>query len=229
MDLQLQESSIRCLLQKKGEQFAVGKVRSESLAEEMTLIGFVPYSLYYRYNLLSLKADFNDELIVSPYYVRFSKQDQVLPIYRCATIANGKKYPINEKFQLNAVPEDVLDKLSNDNRISKNYSSYFKPPINGKRLLELRKKITNSFDRLFEGFIEEMGSLFGVVEGADLGLQYIAQNDDIELSGSVTGMTTLTNDILCLCCYMNKVTGLPSYVVLSSNDTIRVMSDDEIS
>ena len=195
----------------------------------MTLIGFIPYSLYYRYHLLSLKADFNDELVVSPYYVRFSKQDHVLPVYRNAAIASGKKYLINDKFQLNAVPEDVLDKLTNDYRINKNYSSYFKPPISGKKLLELRKKIGKSFDRLFEGFVEEVTSLFGVVEGAELDIQYIAQNDDIELSGSVTGITTITNDFLCLCCYMNKVTGLPSYVVLSSNDTIRVMSDDEIS
>ena len=229
MNPELQKNSIRSLLQEKGELTASGRVRSESLSEEMSLIGFIPYSYYSRFTLLSLKADLNDQLIVSPYFVRFSKQDSVLPIFRTIRSAKGKKYLIDEKLTIDSVPETVLSKATG--KYVYEFRNELTQPLLGRKLVELRKKLTfkrkGSFEQLFDGYIEKIEFEKDSIEENELDIQYIAQNDDWELSGHVAHMITITNDFLCLCSYMNKITGLPSYTVLCADDIIRVLSDHE--
>ena len=60
MENQLQKSSVKNLLQEECIQHATGRVRSASLQEEMSLVGFVPYSLSNLYLQLAMYMDLND-------------------------------------------------------------------------------------------------------------------------------------------------------------------------
>lgn len=221
MNSELQKSSIRYLLQKEGEQQACGKVRSESLHEDMSLIGFVPYSVVYSDFLLSLGVDLNDQLVITPYFVRFSKQDPVYPIFKSLRKANGMKYKVNEKLLISTIPEEVRDKVKSIYSL-RSFKWIETKPMSGSRILESWRKQKDIFLRLFQNVFEEVDSSME----DSIELNYNGQPDDIELSGHITELTTITNDFLCLCSYMNKVTGLPSYIVLGADDVIRLLSDE---
>lgn len=66
MNSQLQKSSLFSLLRETGMQRAEGRVRSKSLLEEMSLIGFVPYTDYYLHQLVLSSVDLNGHLYVAP-------------------------------------------------------------------------------------------------------------------------------------------------------------------
>ena len=94
MNSQLLKSSLFSLLCDTGMQRAEGRVRSKSLLEEMSLIGFIPYTDYYIHHLLFSSVDLNDHLYVAPYLVKFSKDSPVYPYFKTITSAEGKKYRI---------------------------------------------------------------------------------------------------------------------------------------
>lgn len=56
---------------------------------------------------------------------------------------------------------------------------------------------------------------------------YTGREGEWELSHGLGNMISISNNFLCLCSYMNKVTGTPSYAVLTSDDTIRVLPENE--
>lgn len=56
---------------------------------------------------------------------------------------------------------------------------------------------------------------------------YIAYDGNLELSNGLDNKIAISDNFLCLCSYMNKVTGLPSYTVLTSDDTFRVLPENE--
>lgn len=205
MNSQLQKSSLFSLLCETGMQRAEGRVRSKSLLEEMSLIGFVPYTDHYLHQLVLSSVDLNDHLYVAPHLVRFSKGTPVYPYFKTITKAIGKKYRIDEKLYidpiLDEIPKSVLQ------------YAHFKLPLDGKQLLQLMSKKWDKRD------------LF--IRNDDGSYDYNGREGEWELSCGLGNMISISNNFLCLCSYMNKVTGTPSYTVLTSDDTIRVLSENE--
>jgi hypothetical protein len=198
MNLQLQESSIASLLQSTGVQQATGRVRSASLLTEMTLIGFVAYIPF------RISVDLNDHLIVTPYLIRFEKDNTPIPVCRYAKKAAGQKYKLDNHLLIDPMMDVIPDMILRYNQVSR--------PLTGEVLLRLMHKNWDKKD-----FFEKLN---------DGSYNYVAREKQIELTGLAGTLTCITDDFLCLCSYMNNVTGMPSYTLLSSFDTIRILNED---
>lgn len=203
---QLQKSSVRRLLQVNGMQEAKGCVRSVRFQEEMSLVGFVPYTVFEK-RLFELDpiVDLNDHLVVTPCLLKSSKSSLPVPIFYKISAADGKKYDLNKKLLIEPMLDNVSKKIDY-------IRSYIRRPFDGEQLLSQVYKSNVSME-----FIEKEDDHY----------LYVGKEGDLELSEGVGGMTCISNNFLCLCAYMNKVTGSPSYVVLNPEDTIRVMSEQE--
>lgn len=204
MNSQLNKYSVFSLLNETGIQQAEGRVRSKSLLEEMSLIGFVPYTDNDMNQLALSSIDLNGHLYVAPYLVKFSHNTPVYPYYKTITKATGKQYRIDGKLYidpyLGIIPSYVLNKAN------------VKLPLNGNQLL-----------KLFRDWEKE--KLF--IKNEDKTYDYIGREGEWELSNGFDNMISISKNFLCVCSYMNKVTGTPSYAVLTSDDTIRVLPEDE--
>lgn len=203
---QLQKSSLFNLLCETGIQHAEGRVRSKSLFEEMSLIGFIPYTDYYIHQLAFNSFDLNDHLYVAPYLVKFSKDTPVYPYFKTITKAIGKKYRIDEKLYIDPILDEIPKSILQ-------YARFSFPPLNGNKLLRL---ISTKWDKK---------DLF--IKNEDNTYDYIGRDGELELSCGLGSVISLSNNFLCLCSYMNKVTGTPCYTVLTSDDTIRVLPENE--
>ncbi|MBR5375491.1 MAG: hypothetical protein IK131_12590 [Paludibacteraceae bacterium] len=203
---QLQKSSVRCLLQVEGIQDAEGCVQSVRFQEEMFLIGFVPYTVFEKHLFeLDPIVDLNDHLVVTPYLLKSSKASLPVPIFHKISKAVGKKY----KLDRNLIIEPMLDNVC---KKADYIRERIRRPFNGEQLLSQKYK-----GHVSEDFFEKDDDQY----------LYVGKEGDLELSEGVGDMVCISNDFLCLCAYMNKVTGLPSYAILHSEDTIRVMSEEE--
>ena len=165
--------------------------------EEMSLIGFIPFSLYSYINQ-------NDRLIVTPYYIRFAQIDNRIPIFDTIKTAQGEKYIIDNNF--------VVDICLNENE----------GPMWGAKLMtgeDLHKQINKKrIPNFLKGSFEQKD---------DKSIYYIGRENEWELSREHLPKTVIVHDFLCLCSYINMVTGLPSYALLSSTDTIRILSNED--
>ena len=202
INTQLPKSSIKSLLQAQGMQQATGWVKSESFCEEMSLLGFIPYTAFYSFFDLSIKGDINSLLFVTPLYVRFVNDSSILPIFSSISDANGKKYILNERL----LADLLLDEMPES--IARYYEK--NRPVNGKTLLRLLTNKRWQRNDLFEK--NEDGSIF-----------YVGREKEWIMTRALNDWYCITNDFLCLCSYMNKVTGLPSYTVLRSEDALRIL------
>lgn len=202
---QLNKSSLFSLLNETGMQQAEGRVRSRSLLEEMSLIGFIPYTDYYLHRLVLTSVDLNDHLYVAPYLVRFSKDTPVYPYYKTITKATGKQYRVDGNLYIDPILDEIPSSVPQ--------YAHFKLPLGGIQLLKLIEKKWDKKD------------LF--IKNEDRTYDYIGREGEWELSCGLGSMLSISNNFLCLCSYMNKVTGLPSYAVLTSDDTIRVLPENE--
>lgn len=202
---QLNKSSLFSLLNETGMQQAEGRVRSKSLLEEMSLIGFIPYTNYYLHQLVLTSVDLNNHLYVAPYLVRFSKDTPVYPYYKTITKATGRQYRVNGNLYIDPILDEIPSSVLQ--------YAHFKLPLGGIQLLKLIEKKWDKKD------------LF--IKNEDRTYDYIGREGEWELSCGLGSMLSISNNFLCLCSYMNKVTGLPSYAVLTSDDTIRVLPENE--
>lgn len=203
---QLQKSSLFNLLCDTGMQHAEGRVRSKSLFEEMSLIGFIPHTDYYLHQLTFDAVDLNDHLYVAPYIVKFSKNTPVFPYFKTIAKATGKKYRIDEKLYIDPILDEIPKSILQNARFSF-------PPLNGNKLIRLISAKWDKKDLL--------------IKNEDDTYDYIGREGDLELSGGLGNSVYISNNFLCLCTYMNKVTGTPCYIVLTSDDVIRVLPENE--
>lgn len=103
---QIHKSCLSSLLNETGMQQAEGRVRSKSILEEMSLIGFIPYTDYYTIQLALTSVDLNGHLYVAPYLVKFSKDTPVYPYFKTITKATGKQYRIDGKLYIDPILDD---------------------------------------------------------------------------------------------------------------------------
>ena len=201
----IHKSSLFNLLNETGMQQAEGRVRSKSLLEEMSLIGFIPYTDYYTIQLALNSVDLNGHLYVAPNLVKFSKDTPAYPYFRTITKATGKQYRIDGKLYIDPILDEIPSCILQ--------YAHFKQPFNGNQLLKMIYKKWDKKD------------LFSKNE--DGSYNYTGREGEWELSHGLGNMISISNNFLCLCSYMNKVTGTPSYSVLTSDDTIRVLPENE--
>jgi hypothetical protein len=206
MENQLQKSSVKNLLQEEGIQHATGRVRSASLQEEMSLVGFVPYSLSNLYLQLAMYMDLNDGLIVTPYCIKFSKINTVYPIFKSIQLASRNKYEIDDSLIIGTIVDDIPER---------NFKA-LKIPSPFLNRMVLQRLLMQNWDK--KNLFENAG---------DGTVRYIARENEFELSDGLGRLICISNDFLCLCRYMNKVTGLPSFTILTSEDTIRVIPENK--
>ena len=201
----IHKSSLFNLLNETGMQQAEGRVRSKSLLEEMSLIGLIPYTDYYTIQVALNSVDLNGHLYVAPNLVKFSKDTPAYPYFRTITKATGKQYRIDGKLYIDPILDEIPSCILQ--------YAHFKQPFNGNQLLKMIYKKWDKKD------------LFSKNE--DGSYNYTGREGEWELSHGLGNMISISNNFLCLCSYMNKVTGTPSYAVLTSDDTIRVLPENE--
>ena len=186
---------------------AQGKVRSYGMKSDITLLGVIPYQPY---DIANIERCFlNKPFFVTPYMIRFHDSNSPIIIYKNVKKACGQKYVLNDLF------------YSFSNRVFANISSYFLNnssetalPIKGSSLLKIlsmEKKWNLSKLTQYE-FSEDTVS-------------YIGQVEDWELS--VGKLVCVADDFICLCSYMNTVTGKLDYVLLPPEDVYFVLPEDE--
>lgn len=186
----IHKSSLFNLLNETGMQQAEGRVRSKSLLEEMSLIGFIPYTDYYTIQLALNSVDLNGHLYVAPNLVKFSKDTPAYPYFRTITKATGKQYRIDGKLYIDPILDEIPSCILQ--------YAHFKQPFNGNQLLKMIYKKWDKKD------------LFSKNE--DGSYNYTGREGEWELSHGLGNMISISNNFLCLCSYMNKVTGTPSVV-----------------
>lgn len=203
---ELHESSIINLLQSQGMQQAVGRVCSKSLQEEMSLIGFIPY---HRSIDLSesdiIPININSDFVFSPYRIRLKDIKNTFPITHQVSIVKGRKYLV-ERTLTTYITEKI-----NKTHLSK----YFENQTHSWADAVLRSATSNKIPA---------NSLSKNDQGL---LEFTANNDDLEFRRNTGEHIWVYNDFLCLCTFINKVTGLPSYAVFPPEDTIRILSDKD--
>ena len=205
MEILLEQTSIKNNLQKVGIEIAKGKVKVEYFEEELSLFGFIPYNVYKNNLHLSVNVNLNEDIIVTPYLVRFDNKSYPIPLFKKIGLAKDKKYNLNKDLlidtRLEDVPEFYFKKILDN-------SPFHPLPIPGDNFLKYMDKAYNKKKVYLE-------------RKEDRTCDYIGQEGELLLSQSALNVSCISNDFVCLCCYENKVTGRLSYIVLPSNDVIR--------
>lgn len=203
MEILLEQTSIKNNLKKVGFEIAAGEVETSYFKENLSLLGFIPHNIYKDKLQFSINVNLNEDLIVTPYLVRFSNNRFPIPVFKKIENAEGKKYRMDNDLlidtRLNEISGYNLSNLLNSKVVpipvpASSFINYIKSYIYKKEYI--KRNDNNTFD-------------------------YIGQKGEWLLSDSELQVTCVTNDFVCLCFYQNKVTGKPSYVVLPSNDLIR--------
>ena len=126
-------------------QQAEGRVRSKSLLEEMSLIGFIPYTDYYTHHLVLSSVYINDHLYVAPYLVKFSKDTPVYPYFKTITKATEKQYTVNGQLYIDPILDEIPSSVLQSNHV--------KLPLDGNQLLRLMGKNWDKKDMLSFNFL----------------------------------------------------------------------------
>ena len=218
----LNDMSVKSLLLKNGSMEAVGRVRSIELPTiDLTLVGFIIDGEFspevMRISQKGLYIDLNSRLIVHSSFIRFATmQTNIHPIFQQVTLAKGNKYDLIDNNFFNTLLTDISyteEELKSLNfGVSEiwAYNAYLKGTHIHRQLRAL-----NLWDKDKR-----------IKENKDGSCYYEGQENDIALSSNVLNQTAIATDFLCLCRYINPVTGFPIYTLLKSDDAIIVKDDD---
>lgn len=202
MNSQLQLSSIREILLNEGKIYAKGRVKSESMQEEMSLIGFVPYlegtNLPLDLYATLLQGDLNAHLIVTPFFIRYSDDNYIYPIFKSISLSNGKKFKVDKNLIIESI-----------------YGSWAKGaqrPLYGNSII---------LKRNYKGFPSDR---FETDENKET--YYLSNNQEFVMTESLGELVCISDYFLCLCSFINSVTGMPSYTLFMPDDLIKVLPKD---
>ncbi len=190
----LKESSVKAILNKNQHIDAGLTVRVPGYQYDMYLAGFISYSK----NLL---IDFNDRLIVTPIVVKFLSDKYIHPIFQHIKFADNGIYTLSNKLLVNT----LFDRIGAANW--KNFDQ--NDHLTG---AHVKDKLNRDWNK--EGVI---------VKSENNIYSYVAQDNEIELTSDYSDCVSIANSFLCLCRYINPITGLPSYTLVTPDDTIVVM------
>jgi len=189
----LHDSCAMEILKKKGSLNAGTCVRVPGYPFELYLVGFISYTERLSSKILSV--DLNSHLYVTPYYIRIGTINEQHPIFSHIRVAQKKSYILTDKVYVNPLIDRIGDIYG--------YSTgYLKGSL-----------LTQNTNFVIKGFVQQ--SEDGVC-------RYTAQDNEIELTSDYLDILSIATGFLCLCRYINPVTGLPSYTLVTSNDAIIV-------
>lgn len=205
---ELKKSSIANLLVQHGNLRAEGKVRTEYKVETMNLTGFIPYTNYFmQYEYLVMNVDLNTHLYVAPFLVKFSEGGPVFPYFKYIAVASEKKYHVDGNLYADTVLDSIPEQVVRSARCN--------VPFNGRQMLRImRNRRMEQYMNLFEKIDDE-------------NYNYLGREGEYVLSGGLGNTIAISKDCLCLCSYVNNVTGRISYVVLPSDEVIKVLPEEE--
>ena len=199
MDSQLQVSTIREIVLSKGLLNAHGQVKSELIQEDMSLIGFVPFfegaDLPHDIYSTLLQCDLNTHLIVTPFFIRYSDDKNIYPVFKSISLTNGNKYKVDKNLIIESI-----------------YGSWAKGaqrPLYGDSILSKRR---------YNGFPSDR---FETDENQDT--YYLSGKQEFVMTESFGKLVGISDYFLCLCSFINSVTGMPSYTVFMPDYLIKVL------
>lgn len=217
-NVKLEQSSIKNLVLDVKMEEAIGKVLSKSLGIEMSLVGFIPYSKDYKAQLsLAAYYNLNDKLIVTPYFIRFSQSPKLIPIFRSIGLLKAEEIAITNFVTIGTIYDLIPDNVLKISKIStpfidKDQLDYIMSQTWDKK--NLLKKDENGVIKYFSRSHKNSN---------DFAIQCI-----IVMLSALGDKIFVTNDYLCLCKYVNSVTGEYSYTILLSEDVIRTETNKPI-
>lgn len=188
---------------------AEGKVRSYGMKSDITLLGVIPYQPY---DVAGIeRCIINKPFFVTPYMIRFHDSNSPIMIYKNLKKACGQKYVLNDLFY--SFSKRVFANISPN---ILNNSTETALPINGATLLKILSK-------------EKKWNLSKLTqyEFSEDAVSYIGQDEEWELT--VGRLVCVADEFVCLCSYMNTVTGKLDYVLLPPEDVYFVLPEDKTS
>lgn len=199
MDSQLQLSTIREIVLREGYLCANGQVKSELIHEDMSLIGFVPFfegaDLPPEIYSTLLQCDLNTRLTVTPFLIRFGDDKNIYPVFKSISLTNGKKYKVDKNLIIESI-----------------YGTWAKGaqrPLYGNSILSRRR---------YNGF---PAARFETEENQDT--YYLSKEQEFVMTKSLGELVGISDSFLCLCSFINSVTGMPSFSVFMPDDLIKVL------
>lgn len=201
MENKISKQNLLQTIQKKKALNADMSVFSVTFNLEMKLIGFVPYFASEDYTKGFFDLSLNGKVWVTPYRIRFESTNRTYPLMKhIRTVTEGEKFPIEET---------LITQISNDH-----FETYFK-----------HKRLGSSYlhaDTAMRG-IEKLVGLGAFAPNklsADENqiLYYNASVNEYVFTRNKGIYTAINNMFVCLCAFINPITGLPSYAVFAPED-----------
>lgn len=209
MDDQLMSSSIKNLLDKKKVLQAEGEVRFGIFPERITLLGFIPYHMGpYGFSVANkriMEIDFNERLVVSPHRIRQNNSETSYPVLKMIKKSNSEIFQYDRHLRIYSMAPEMLQ--------NKVLIQYLNNPSKSLADNLLRSKIISSLFKTNE-------------EGL---LQYETKENDYIFTRTYGDYTCIANDFVCLCSYINKISGLPNYSLFDPEDIVKVISEEDES
>ena len=182
---------------------AEGLVYSPWIRRDLTLIGFLPYPFR------EMDAIINMPFVFTPLLLKYEHSDKLFLIYKAVKCAKGNSYPLRSGLDFISVFDDIPEYCLRgvQGKTQSIYGDLLNALINKQKTKAL-KGFMNRFEE------QEHGQY-----------AYLGMDFDWELSRG--HIQCICRDFLCLCSYMNEVTGNITYVLLPSTDVYKILEVDE--
>lgn len=208
------KTNISDLFKQRGELEANMNVFSDTFAQDLTLIGFVPFNEFDLSFVYTPQINLNEDVIYTQYRIRLASLDLTLPVMkkiRLVKAENGEKFECQRKL-ITKYPIEIFKNyycaLENSDFEEKTKKNIMRQNV--ERVLKTSYKYDMGKNNLYE----EDGKLF-----------YRANAKEIVFTRTHGEYTVISNEFSCLCAYVNSVTGKPAYALFSVEDLFEIDSD----
>lgn len=215
MDKTLKSATVYEQLLKKDSIDAEGTIRCQEYNLEMNLIGFLPYNRTWSF----LYLDLNAKMSVAPYWVKFKDSSFFLKVENHAKLSKDKKIYLHNNNILpirdmaNFVKNQNCDSHKKKDDFNKKYEDYMK--TQNKATAEALIKAAENEVLVDFLLIDDESQIY-----------YNPDNNPIVFWDDNSLKEIVADSFLCLCTYINPVTGLISYAALSPERCIYTISTD---
>lgn len=214
MDKLLSKDSITIILQQTGEIEAPINVYSETFQMSMTLIGFVPHNDLEELSFSEPTIDLNRDIVYTPYRIKLTALEKAFPVMKKIRKAENEERFLIRRGLVTPYEGTHFTRyyqILEREDISEEDKKKFLPSFLDSYPLKLVKKskyyIANSLSINDEGM-----------------LVYKAFPNAFVSSRTYGDYIVISHRYLCLCAYINSITGLPSYSLFDPEDIYKTES-----
>lgn len=200
--------TVRDVLNKDGFLESGILVRSKGHEYKMEILGFVPYSSEWFFDGNSFVICANRVRITTfitekKSYVNINENERIIPIASCVKLSGGgKEYEVNPGLRLFGLNK-------NAEKLYKEFLKYWGTSNEG--LYKDRLLALETFSQH-----EEDGPVF-----------YTIPPNNMIFCNSRNIPSVISDDFVCLCSYINKITGRFEYIMMSPEFVIPVLGDEK--